>query len=124
VLVAQCVVSFAIWIAFGVARWIKREGMRAKIDAMPRTRRVLGGAAMMILGAAWLLGGMLAIQSLNGIQQGALALWAWLAVTLVGLGFVWAQTEAVAMMVSVVLENDTNGRPESSNKQELEDLEP
>jgi hypothetical protein len=124
VLVAQCVVSFLTWIAYGAFEWRRRERVRAKIAVLPRTGRVLGGAAMLLLGAAWLLGGLLAVQSLRGIERGALVPWAWLAVTLIGLGFVYSQTQAVAMMISVVLESDTSHRPESSMMQNTKDLEP
>lgn len=124
VLIAQCVVSFAVWIAYGVWWWRGKDRIRQGMTSLPKSRRAVFGALLMAIGGVWLLAGLLAIQAFSGMNRDGLKWWAWIAVTFVGLGFVAAQTRAAALMASAAFESDTPSPAESSMMQKTEDLEP
>jgi hypothetical protein len=56
-----------------------------------------------------LLGGLAIINQRGGFTSSGMTPLAWLATTLLGLAFVHAQTMGMAMLVSLVQENVTNG---------------
>lgn len=81
---------------------------------MPRTMRGILGAALFLVGAMVLIGGLAIILHLGGFGEEGMTMGAWLAVTLLGLAFVHAQTMGTAMLVTLIQENVTKPRPGAS----------
>ena len=124
VLIAQCVASFLVWVCFGVIRRHGSEATREKIAGIPRARRAVFGAAMLVYGAVCLLGGLCIVEALGGLGPSRLKIWAWIAVTAIGLEFVRAQMVGAAAMLACINEDDTRAQPESSMIQREEEPEP
>jgi hypothetical protein len=121
---AQCILSFLIWIAFGVLwrRRVARSDFRHA--GLSRGTVAFRGAGMLVYGAVWLLGGLFVVQAFGGLTPTGLKPWAWTLVTVAGIEFVRAQMVAVAKMVDLVSDKDTHRKFESSNMQESEESEP
>jgi hypothetical protein len=107
----QALLSFLVWLAYGV--WMRRrsDALRARLAGMSRARRVFLGSAGLVLSAFGLLAGLVAVSAMGGLREGALTPWAWLAVTVLGLGFVHMQVLGAAAMISLVQDRETH-RPE------------
>lgn len=115
----QAAVSFLVWIGYGAWMRGRSERLRARLMGSSRGFRVFLGSAGLILSAFALLGGLAGISALGGVQEGGLLLWAWLAVTLLGLGFVHLQVLGAAAMITIVQEREThNDRPPSESREE------
>lgn len=106
--------SFVIWIGYGVIQNRRSNRIRQDVGRMPRSQRGLLGAALFVVGAMVLIGGLAIIQQNGGFTNSGMTLFAWLAVSALGLAFVHAQTMGMAMLVSLVQENVTNPGPTAS----------
>lgn len=113
---AMSLISFALWIGYGVFQARRSSEIRDRVSRVPRSRRVLIGAGLMILGIAALFVALMAIQSLGAFSGKEMTIPGWLGATFGGLMCVHCQTLAMAMLVSVALEPVTNPhRPSSSS---------
>ena len=112
---AQAGASFAVWVAFGVFQARRTQGMRGKLAQMSRRARVSLGPLLMLAGAVVLLGGVFLLGAFHGLQNGQLALWAWLAITILGLIFVQAQSLAALMIASVAIGDEPAGSAGASD---------
>lgn len=118
----QAGVSFMAWIAYGA--WLQRrqQVLRQRMVASSRRKRVLLGSAGLIGGAVLLLAGLAVIGSLGGVFKGSLTAWAWLAVTLLGIGFVHTQVMGAAAILTIVLE-ENQAAQQASQRYEQEKTE-
>lgn len=109
----QAAVSFLVWIGYGLWMRSKGDALRLRMARLPRRAKVLFGSLGLILSAFLLLGVLASVSLAGGVQEGSLVPWAWLTVTLAGLGFVHFQVMGAAAMISLVQE----GAPQASNHQ-------
>jgi hypothetical protein len=86
--------------------------------------RGLFAAGLFLLGAAVMLGGLLAVSSGKGLSPAGIAFWAWGLLTLVGLVFVHAQTLALALLVISAQEAVTRERAAASETSEPKGILP
>ncbi|HVT11574.1 MAG TPA: hypothetical protein VHE55_04855 [Fimbriimonadaceae bacterium] len=100
--------SFLVWIGYGVIQNRRSHRIREDVGRMPRAQRGALGAALFVVGAMVLIGGLAIIQQNGGFTDTGMAYWAWAVVSVLGLAFVHAQTMGMAMLVSLVQENVTN----------------
>jgi hypothetical protein len=78
------------------------------VDAIPRSRRGLLAAALFVVAAMVLLGGLGLVLQRGGFTSNGMTPAAWIIVTLLGLAFIHAQTMATAMLVTLVQPGVTN----------------
>lgn len=105
----QALVSFALWIAYGVVLARLAPSMRKTFSGQSRRRRTVLGPVLMVLGAVLLLVGIGGIGALRGLGPTGLKPWAWLVLTVIGLGFVHAQSVASLLMISLATETEPAG---------------
>lgn len=98
---AQGLVSFVVWILYGVFQTRRLAQVRAAVERVPRSRRGCLGALILLVAAGTLFGGLIGITAMGGFAGGGMTALGWLLVTLLGLGFVHAQTMAVAMLATL-----------------------
>ena len=106
--------AFALWIAYGIYQSRRSNAIRMQVMAIPRARRGVLGAALFVVGAMVLLGGLGLVLQRGGFTSGGLTPVAWLVVAILGLLFVHAQTMATALLVSLVQQGVTNGSDTAS----------
>lgn len=109
----QAIACFAVWVGYGW--WLKgRSGaLRARMLRTPRRVRVLYGSVGLIGSAVGLLLGLSVIAAQGGLTPQGLTPWAWIATTLLGLGFVHMQTMGAAAMITLV--QDESSRPRNAS---------
>ncbi len=100
----QGLVSFALWIGYGVFQSRRSEKIRVKLTAIPRGKRGLMGAITMILGASALFGTLLGTYALGGFGLNGMTILAWIAISIGGLFFVHSQTMSMAILVTLMAE--------------------
>lgn len=110
----QGAISFLLWLAYGAYQSRRSAAIRKQVAAMSRTARGVLGAALFLVGAMVLIGGLAIILHLGGFGESGMTGGAWPAVTLLGLAFVHAQTMGTAMLVTLVQENVTKSRAGAS----------
>jgi hypothetical protein len=112
----QAFVCFGVWVAYGF--WLRRLSADLRSKALARRGR-FGWSVLLMVGAmALMLGGLLAVQALGGVRDRAMVPWAWLAVTVLGVGFVHMQTLAAVSMTVQALARDNNPADRPSVPQE------
>lgn len=99
----QAAVSFAIWVGWGFWFRPRSQALRSRVALQPRSVVVALVSGGFLLSGAVLLGALYGIAALGGLQDGALAPWAWVCVTLVGWLFVAMQTVAATALTHLVL---------------------
>ncbi|MFZ4506626.1 MAG: hypothetical protein ACOYON_02890 [Fimbriimonas sp.] len=126
----QGMLSFVFWIGYGVWRSRHSEALRLRLAALPNSKKLLGGVAYLLGGVIGLFAGLIAVQSAGGLTPTGMLPWAWLAVTIIGFGFVHCQTEGTAHLVSLAQESvraekavtsksiDTSGKPDRTGSPE------
>lgn len=115
---AQSLVSFALWVGYGIFIWRR---LRARPGGLP-INRVWGGPLLLLLGVGLLAAGFAAAEALGGVWEDRLTLPAWAAVTLFGAGFVHCQTVGAAWMAGAAQPSVTSRHSPTSSKQGKEDL--
>lgn len=105
----------AVWLAYGLIQRRRQDVIRQKLLRTPRVVRVLYGSVGFFFSAALLLGGLWWIAAQGGLTPNGLTLWGWVAVTLLGLGFVHVQVLAAASMITLIQENETSRPPRPSD---------
>ncbi|HZH97654.1 MAG TPA: hypothetical protein VEX38_01670 [Fimbriimonadaceae bacterium] len=116
----QGLVSFAVWIAYGVVQWRRSSKIYTRVSSIDRQKRITGGAVLMLLGALVLLGGLYSVELLGGFTRTGMTPLGWLLVTLVGLAFIHSQTVAAAMLVSLVGPTVTEASSAASSNRDTE----
>jgi hypothetical protein len=106
--------SFLIWIGYGVVQNRRSQLIRGQVGRMPKGQRGGLGAALLVVGAMVLLGGLAIVLQQGGFTNTGMTPIAWLAVSILGLAFVHAQTMGTAMLISLIQENVTN-RPDAAS---------
>lgn len=101
--------SFLIWIGYGFLQSRNSRKIREQVGRMSRAQRGILGAALYLVGAMVLIGGLGIVLERGGFTNSGLTPIAWIVVVLLGLAFVHAQTMATAMLVSLIQLNVTNG---------------
>lgn len=85
---------------------------------MSRQSRALAGAVIMIVGAGVLFGTLIGAHALGGFSESGMTILTFLAIAVSGLAFVHAQTMAMAMLVTLMIDGVvTSQRPASSDPQ-------
>jgi hypothetical protein len=107
-------IAFAVWIAYGVFQNRRSDAIRAQVDSIPRSRRGLLAAALFVVAAMVLLGGLGLVLQRGGFTPQGMTPLAWGIVTLLGLAFVHAQTMATAMLVTLIQGSVTN-KPDATS---------
>lgn len=67
-----------------------------------------------------ILGGVYAVDALGGVANGALVWWAWIAVALLGAGFVHLQVLGAGALITVVVQDETAAPRSASEGQEFQ----
>ncbi|MBS1704734.1 MAG: hypothetical protein JST40_02585 [Armatimonadetes bacterium] len=116
---AQGAVCFVIWLGYGL--WLRRgaDQMRTRLRGLARGKRVALGSVGLIGAMVVLLAGLVGIAQLNGLQQGTLVPWAWIAVALLGVIFVHMQVLAAGAMITLIQDEQSLGSVGSSKKEEV-----
>jgi len=114
----QCLLLLGVWIGYGVVQWRRSDEIRRKIMRIERRTRVWVAILALVGGALAMLLGLILVQQAGGLAGDSLRWWAWLAIAIIGLGFVHAQTIAAAMMVTLVQETVTSSGEATSTKVE------
>lgn len=110
----QGVVSFGIWILYGVFLSRRSLQLRQRVQRMSRTVRGIRGGMTMIGALVILLGGFTGISLAGWMTPKGFTPLGWLAATLFGLAFVHAQTMSMAMLVSLAVPDVTSPAPGAS----------
>src|SRR5437868_786755 len=98
-------ISFVLWIAYGVVQSRRSGAIRAQVVQLGPAHRGILGAALFVVGAMVLIGGLSIVLQRGGFTPSGMTPLAWLTITLLGLAFVHAQTMGMAMLVSLIQEN-------------------
>ncbi len=109
--------SFLLWIGYGAIQSRRSRRIQGDVGRMPRGQRGILGAALFVVGAMVLIGGLAIVLRNGGFTGAGMTYWAWAAISILGLAFVHAQTMGMAMLVSLIQENVTNlPQPASMNR--------
>lgn len=117
----QAAALMLLWIGYGFILRKRFSGARASLQSMDRSKRAAAGAGLFLLSAAILLGGLLAVQAAQGLNQDGFEWWAFAAILAIGLAFVYLQVLAAAIMISLIVTPDAPG---PSTKVEHDPREP
>jgi len=90
---------FAIWLGIGVWQWRRGRRLLVRLRAIRPTYRKVWGTLLLAGSAALLLGGLFLLASSN--PGGAFRVVDWLVIAVLGAIFVYSQTMAAAMLVSL-----------------------
>jgi hypothetical protein len=115
---AWAALSFAIWIALGWAASRRSADLRRWMASASRRQRALLGSVGLLVGLFVLVGGAALIASANGLQNGVLAPWAWIAMTILGAIFIAFQVLGAAALFSLALDRETPSQGGASKPQE------
>lgn len=96
---AQALLCFAVWVGFGLLLFLRASQLRSWLMARSRNARMVIGVVGLIAGGFILTGGLYAVASYGGMQEGVLTPWAWLAVGVLGLPFVASQVVGAAALL-------------------------
>lgn len=113
--------SFLVWLLYGTLMRRRSDELRIRLRAAARKTKVLLGSVGLIGGAILLLGGLWQIAALGGIGPAGLTVWAWAAVTLLGLVFVHLQVLGAAAMITLIQESETARLPGASDTRQSPD---
>lgn len=103
----QASVSFLFWLLPGLLFWRRSSRLKQWLADLPRGVRVFLGSAGLLLGMCILIVGLLLVAQNNGLQEGALAPWAWLVITLLGMIFVTIQALGALSMITLMSRPET-----------------
>lgn len=106
----QGALSFLVWLLYGYLMRRRADELRIRMREAGRTKKVLLGSVGLIGGAVLLLLGLWQVAAFEGIGPAGLTLWAWAAVTLLGLVFVHLQVLGAAAMITLIQESETADR--------------
>lgn len=67
-----------------------------------------------------ILGGVYVVDALGGVANGSLVWWAWIAVALLGAGFVHLQVLGAGALITVVVQDETAAPRSASEGQEFQ----
>jgi len=110
----QSSVCFLVWIVYGLIMRRETPRFRHWIASIPRTRKVIYGAALLLYGMFKLIGGLFGVRYLGLIQHGQFTLSGFLIVAVVGTLFIHSQVMGAMLMIAVVEEDRANLRAQSS----------
>lgn len=99
--------AFLLWILYGL--WLRKgsERLRTRLESWPRKKRIVTGP-MYLLGSVTLLFlTLVGLEQTGGLTRDGLTWWGWVVVTIVGLGFVYLQVTAAAMMITLAHVRET-----------------
>ena len=114
----QSSICFLVWIAYGFAMRRRSAALRARMHGLTARKRMVTGAGGLILGLLVLAVGLLALDALGGTRDGALTLWAWPIVAVLGLLFIHLQVLGAAALLASVVGSETAAASDTSNSQE------
>lgn len=116
----QGLLSFCVWIAYGVLRSRGSKALRVRLGLLSRNQRTTRGIAWLVGSMAAFFVGLSVVVMAGGMPKGGMTPGGWIAITLLGLGFVHGQTQGTALLVSLVQEPVTSRAAEPSGTQEQE----
>ena len=114
----QSSICFLVWIAYGFAMRRRSAALKARMQGLTARKRVMFGAGGLILGLFVLAVGLLSLDALGGTRDGALTLWAWPIVAVLGLVFIHLQVLGAAALLASVVGSETATASDTSNSQE------
>lgn len=114
---AQCGLSFAGWVVYGLWLW-RRHARRPAVPQGSSSRHGLIGTLLLFGGLGVLVLGGWAVESIGGIRDGLLTPAGWILVSITGFVFVHTQVFAAVRMASVALTSVTPGAQSASVNQE------
>ena len=91
---------FTIWLAYGIWQWRRGPQLLLRLKRIKPLYRKLNGTVLLLCSAMLLVGGFIALFSRAGSQT-QLTFWQWCGVAVIGSIFVYCQTMAAAMLVSL-----------------------
>ena len=119
---AQALLSFGLWVAYGVVQARRASRIRAWARQVSPALRGLWAAGLFLGGAGVMFGSLFSLAARNGITPLGIAGWGWIVLSLAGLVFVHAQTLAMALLVVSAQEAVTQGRAPASENSELQGI--
>ncbi len=93
-----------LWIGYGWTLRKSGEKMRIKLMRMSRKSKVFFGSGGMILGLAFLVGGMALLAALGGADAAGIKWWAWPIILVIGGAFIHAQVLGAAALTTLMLD--------------------
>lgn len=121
---AQALLSFGLWVVYGVVQARRAARIRAWAKGVSPTLRGLWAAGLFLGGAGLMLGALLSMAARNGISPQGIAPWAWILLSLAGVAFVHAQTLAMALLLASAQPTVTSERAAASERTELKGTPP
>lgn len=113
----QGLICFAIWIAYGFIQSRRSDTIRQRLSSLTRQSRAVSGAVIMLVGAGILFGVLITAHSFGGFTTNGMTPLTFLAIAIAGLGFVHAQTMAMAMLVTLMFDGVvTSGKSATSDQ--------
>lgn len=119
---AQALVSFGLWVAYGIVQARRASQIRLWAKQVSPTLRGLWAAGLFLGGAGIMFGALFSLAARKGITNQGIAMWGWAMLSLAGLVFVHAQTLAMALLVVSAQEAVTQGRASASENTELQGI--
>jgi len=110
-------VCFLLWVGYGVYQTRRSDAVRRWAIGVPKTRRALLSAALMLSSTGIVFACLIAALKNGGFGNNGMTLVVWLGVALLGLLFVHAQTLATALLVLAAHQAVTDSRSGSSTNQ-------
>ncbi len=100
----QVAISFLLWLAAGAVMMRGSQKLRAHAFATPRTARAGRSALLFLLSPTVIFAPLWFVWTHGGVLPDRLLAWAWLLITLGGLGCVTCATLGLAYAVSIAME--------------------
>jgi hypothetical protein len=104
----QAGVCFVAWVAYGWWLRGKTDGWLARLSPWSPKSCACVGSLGLVAGGLMALVALSFVAWAGGIKEGALSLWAWVAVLATGFAFVWAQSVSAVCLVSSSLRRETS----------------
>lgn len=114
----QAGLCFALWLGYGWFLRRRSERIMALVSRQSRTRRIAMGSLGIIASGAALLAALAGVAASEGIVDGMLRPWAWLAVSIVGLAFVHGQVLCAAALFSLAVGTEPGTHAQASTSTE------
>lgn len=113
-------VCFAMWIAYGLSLSRKSAAIRARLESISRSQRIVLGIVLLVgsLAALFAILGVLLVS--GSLASTSVPIWLWPIVALIGVGFVHAQTMGTAMLVTLAQPSVTRTNDGTSTVEGLE----
>jgi len=96
----MAIVAFVIWIAYGIFQWRRSSALLTKLAEIPSGQRQARATLLLVGSGAMLLA---VLYGVSRVAPTEIPIWGWAVILIAGLGFVHAQTQAAALLISTAI---------------------